>query len=236
MIEPWTAGQRRHVTGNDDPERGRLHRPANLQVCVACNRLRGPYSGFDNLCQCDRDIWDRHPVPRCGDLSNNIDFCRSCLSAVAPGCSRWTSYYCDTCRPHVIVLNRLAGRCIVPIGPHSTMNGVFHSMNGQPVLGGQAEAFADQLSTLFRNQTSIHDLAADRICVRLHDFDVRTHAILATDYLDRCFIAGWDNERGFVDFMLSIGEGLDEHAARYLWNTTPDFTADQHPSDSDGEW
>ena len=171
-----------------------------------------------------------------GDLSNNIDFCRSCLSAVAPGCSRWTSYYCDTCRPHVIVLNRLAGRCIVPIGPHSTMNGVFHSMNGQPVLGGQAEAFADQLSTLFRNQTSIHDLAADRICVRLHDFDVRTHAILATDYLDRCFIAGWDNERGFVDFMLSIGEGLDEHAARYLWNTTPDFTADQHPSDSDGEW
>jgi hypothetical protein len=226
MIEPWTAGQRRHVTGNDDPGRGRLHRPANLQLCVACGGLRGPYRGFDNLCRCDRDIWDRHPVPRCGDLSNNIDFCRSCLSAAAAGCSRWTSYYCDQCRPHVVVLNRLAGRCVVPIGPHSMMNGVFHGAAGGPVLDAQASAFADQLSTLFRNQTSLHDLADDRIRARLHDFGVGAHAILVRDYLGRCAAEGWDAERGFVDFVLSIGEGLDEQVARDLWNTSPNLVAE----------
>lgn len=220
MIEPRTAGQRRHVTGNDDPGRGRPHRPTNLQLCVACSGLRGPYNGFDNLCRCDRDIWDRHPIPRCGDLSNNVDFCRSCLSAVAPGCSRWTSYYCDKCRPHVVALNRLAGRCVVPIGPHSMMNGVSHATNGRQVLDAQASAFADQLSTLFRNQTSLHELAVNRTRTRLHDFGIGTHAILARDYVDRCFAEGWDAERGFVDFVLSIGEGLDEHAARDLWNTS----------------
>ena len=219
MIEPWAAGQRRHVTGNNDPGRGRLHRPDNLQVCVACSKLRGPYAGFDNLCQCDRNIWDRHPVPRCGDLANNVNFCTSCLLAVAPGSSRWTSYYCGQCQPHVIVLNRLARRCVVPMGPHSMMNNVFHATSPGPVLDVQMVAFADQLSTLFRNQTNLHELAVDRIRARLRDFDIETHAILARDYVDRCFAEGWNAEAGFVDFMLSIGEGLDEHTARDLWNT-----------------
>ena len=186
MIEPRTAGQRRHVTGNDDPRRGRLHRPANLQLCVACRGLRGPYGGFDNLCRCHRDTWDRHPVPRCGHLSNNVHFCRSCLSALAPGCSRWTVYYFVDCRPPVVVLNRLAGRCVVPIGPHSMMNGVSHATNGRQVLDAQASAFADQLSTLFRNQASLHELTNDRIRTRLDDFDIKTHATRVRDYFDRC--------------------------------------------------
>ena len=33
----------------------------------------------------------------------------------------------------------------------------------------------------------------------------------------RCRDAGWNAKRGFVDFVLSIGEGLDEDAARQLW-------------------
>ena len=32
----------------------------------------------------------------------------------------------------------------------------------------------------------------------------------------RCREAGWNAKRGFVDFVLSIGEGLDEDAAREL--------------------
>ena len=33
----------------------------------------------------------------------------------------------------------------------------------------------------------------------------------------QCHGAGWNAKRGFVDFVLSIGEGLDEDAARQLW-------------------
>mgnify|MGYP001556465476 FL=1 len=33
----------------------------------------------------------------------------------------------------------------------------------------------------------------------------------------QCREAGWNAKRGFVDFVLSIGEGFDEDAARQLW-------------------
>ena len=33
----------------------------------------------------------------------------------------------------------------------------------------------------------------------------------------QCHGAGWNAKRGFVDLVLSIGEELDEDAARELW-------------------
>jgi hypothetical protein len=113
------------------------------------------------------------------------------------------------------------------------MNGASHATNGRQVLDAQASAFADQLSTLFRNQASLHELTNDRIRTRLDDFGIRTHATRVRDYFDRCVTDGWDAKRGFVDFLLSIGEGLDEHAAQDLWNTSIDLDSDQHPSDYD---
>ncbi|MBG7603667.1 MAG: hypothetical protein IZT58_03390 [Actinobacteria bacterium] len=146
MIEPCPAGHRRHVTGNDDQERGRRHRPPDLQICVECCGLRGPYDGYDNLCRCDSGAWDRHPTPR------------------------------------------------------------------------GATAFHDQLITLFQNQTNLYDLTTQRTRRRLDEFGYTAHAVLVTDYLERCSAEKWDAERGYVDFLLSIEEGFDETAARELWN------------------
>ena len=39
VIEPWPAGARKHVTGDDDPARGRLHRPESLQLCLLCGEV-----------------------------------------------------------------------------------------------------------------------------------------------------------------------------------------------------
>jgi hypothetical protein len=222
VVEPWPAGRRRHVTGDDDPERGRLHRPEHLQLCVACAGLRGPCEGYDNLCRCDRDVWDRHPIPRCGDLSNNAHLCNCCVAVLAPGSSRWTSYYCDGCRPHVFVLNRLAGRCLVPIGPHSIMNGIFQTVPDGPDLDAAVISFHDQLSTMTRNQTALHDLTFERTHLRLADLGIDAYAVGVEDYVTRCRDAGWTARAGFVDFVLSIGEGLDEAAARELWNLPAD--------------
>ena len=221
MIEPWPAGQRRHVTGNDDRQRGRRHRPSNLQVCVECCGLRGPYDGYDNLCRCDSEAWDRHPTPRGGDLHGNVRLCMSCLSALAPGSSRWTSYYCGDCRPRVILLGQLVGRCVVPIGPHSIMNGTYWRSGGGAITSGAAVAFYDQLATLFQNQTNLYDLTTARTRIRLDKFGYSacaTHAVLITEYLEHCGAEKWDAERGYVDFLLSIEEGFDETAARELWN------------------
>ena len=181
VVEPWPAGRRRHVTGDDDPGRGRLHRPASLQVCLECGELRGPYGDYDNLCGCDSRSWDREPSPRAGDLSDNVAFCRSCLSALAPGSTRWTSFYCDDCRPQVIMLNKLARRCVVPIGPHSIMNGVFAKPDPQ-LTDAQLVSFTDQLTTFFQHSGNLHERTSRRVRARLEEFGVTEHAISADDY------------------------------------------------------
>ena len=195
--------------------RGRLHRPVVLEVCVACGQLRGPYDGFDNLSACDREAWDRTPLPRAGDLSNNVDLCQSCISALAPGSSRWTLYHCRACLSAVAGLNRLAGRCVVPIGPHSIMNGVFASASPPPT-DAEVASFADQLRALFRLQESLHDRTKRRVRERLVEFGVTGDAIAAADYLERCADAGWTAERGFVDLVKSLDDSLDESAASEL--------------------
>jgi hypothetical protein len=125
VIEPRARRtEREHVTGDDDSGRGRLHRPAHLQLCLTCGELRGPYGGFDNLCDCDGREWDRQPQPRSGDLSDNVRLCRSCVGTLVGGSSRWSPYHCDQCMPAVQLWRKMAGRSVVPIGPHSLMNGV----------------------------------------------------------------------------------------------------------------
>ena len=188
----------------DDRGRGRRHRPVVLEVCVECCGLRGPHDGHDNLCRCDTAAWDVEPVPRCGDLHDNVRLCRSCVTALAPGSSRWSSYFCDACRPRVIGLNREAGRCVVPIGPHSIMNGVFHRVDG-PDGDAAIGAFADQLSTLFLNQSALQELTVERTRARLRDIGVRDGAVSVDDYVDRCRAVGWDADSGFAELVDSIG-------------------------------
>ena len=207
----------------DNQERGRLHRPTRLQVCATCCEVRGPFSGFDNLCECDRTRWDHEPMPRAGDLSSNVDFCQSCISALAPGSTRWTSYYCDNCRPQVILLNKLARRCVVPIGPHSIMNGIFTTPGDEGLDEAKLLSFSDQLTTLFREQGSLHERTKLRIRARLEEFGVTKHAILAAVYIDQCFSNDWDAERGFIDFVMSLEATLDETQARELWAAPSEY-------------
>ena len=157
-----------------------------------------------------------HALPRAGDLSSNVDVCQSCISTLAPGSSRWTLYHCRECMLAVAGLNRLAGRCVVPIGPHSIMNGVF-AVASPPPTEAQVVSFVDQLGALFRHQESLHDRTKRRVGDRLEEFGVTGDAIAAVDYLECCVDAGWTAERGFIDFVQSLDDSLDEARARELW-------------------
>jgi hypothetical protein len=208
------SGRTDHPVSTD--RRGRAHRPAVLEVCLACGELRAPFEGFDNLCECDRDVWDETPLPRAGDLSSNVDVGQSCISVLAPGSSRWRLYHCRDCMRAVACLNRLAGRCVVPIGPHSIMNGVFAAASPPPTES-QVVSFADQLGALFRHQERLHDRTKRRVRQRLAEFGVTGDAMAASEYLERSAAEGWTAERGFVDFVQSLDGSLDEAAACELW-------------------
>jgi hypothetical protein len=64
-----------------------------------------------------------------------------------------------------------------------------------------------------------------RTRARLDTLGVDTHVLLVDDYIGQCHDAGWDGEAGFVDFVTSIGEGIDEAAARELWRLPPETGA-----------
>ena len=41
-----------------------------------------------------------------------------------PSGSKWSVWFCDACQHRVSTLNGSVGRCVIPIGRHSLMNGV----------------------------------------------------------------------------------------------------------------
>jgi len=217
VIEPVPRGTRKHVTGDHDPARGRLHRPEHLQLCLACGQLRGPHEAFDNLCQCDRQAWDRDPAPRCGDLFTNAGLCKSCVTTLIEGCSRWSAYHCRECLPAVHRWRRMAGWSIVPIGPHSLMNGIGAKLHEKGLSDAQVIALSDQLSGLFTAQDSLHELAARRARKAAHELGFDGHAVAANEFLAARRAAGSTSRSGFFELVASHSRHDSTELAEHIW-------------------
>jgi hypothetical protein len=123
-------------------------------VCGTCGRLRGPwgrYDGeleFEQRCNCGAA---EEPVERWPGFDYNTvaELCRCCgLEAVKSG-SKWSVWFCRECLDRVTDLNTGAGRCVVPIGRHSVMNGVFYKPAESGINPVALSAFSDQLHTFF---------------------------------------------------------------------------------------
>jgi hypothetical protein len=228
VVEPWPARQGKHITSDDDPERGRLHRPAHLQLCLYCNRLRGATTtrdgdlGYDNLCDCDSKLWDRDPQPRYGDLSNDRWLCMSCVSSVVAGGTRWSSFYCDDCRPAVLALRAAAGRSVIPVGYHSLMNGTSsQSTDAAEMTSAQATAFHDQLQTLHANQDQLHHLSHKRTSTQAARLGFVGHAVLVDEYTAACAATGHSPFVGFSELIAELGgDDIGTAEIGQLWATT----------------
>jgi hypothetical protein len=123
---------------------------ARMELCRECLVLRGPF--FDSHNGCER-------VQRCGcepadPLWNAFDYncaaelCRCCASRVIRCGSKWSVFFCEECKPHVVAYNGAAGWKVIPIGRHSIMNGV--ALNTKHARKGSARrAFAQGMSEVF---------------------------------------------------------------------------------------
>ena len=133
----------------------------DAEICPACFSLRGLMidrpPGARQLCDCEiAELVARgQEVPRYGhDLHRTAELCRCCAVDLVTQGSRWSKWFCRECFERVKGLNLAAGTCVVPIGPHSIMNGVF--MNTKKTRGPEAlNAFASQLLTFFRESGGI---------------------------------------------------------------------------------
>ena len=105
-----------------------------MVVCRDCCDVVGPFfrlygarAGEGPLLQ--RGSCDLHPprahAPRWPgfDFNRGVDLCYCCAIEPLTSGSRWSTWFCPTCRPLVDQLNADHGRCVVPIGRHSAHHG-----------------------------------------------------------------------------------------------------------------
>jgi hypothetical protein len=104
-------------------------RHTRLELCRTCLHLRGPFYDEFNRCErvqpcsCDpiQPPWNAFDYNECAEL------CRCCAAECVSSGSKWSLFFCEDCKMRVVAHNQGAGRCVIPIGRHSIMNGVFLS-------------------------------------------------------------------------------------------------------------
>jgi hypothetical protein len=134
-----------------------------LELCGACQGLRGPWRStrtraiHEQRCACAQaargpesvvsedgmsELWPGH------DYNQVAELCRCCGLDVLRSGSRWSGWFCEHCKDWVWDFNNRVGRCVIPIGRHSLMNGI-----GLPGVLATDDAlvkrFADDVGTLF---------------------------------------------------------------------------------------
>ncbi len=139
---------------------------SDFTVCGTCHALRGPIGSVGavqvrQLCDCAAQE-ERSAQPRLGDHNTAFELCRCCGTEALTSGSRWSVWFCHECKERVRALNQRSGRCVIPIGRHSLMNGV----SFDPGANEASRAFADQLKRLFREMGGTEGWA--RAAVRLN--------------------------------------------------------------------
>jgi hypothetical protein len=124
---------------------------SDAEICTGCFALRGEIGGWRHLCDCDLDAYRTtgREVPSRGDLPIATELCRCCALELVPSGSRWSRFFCSECHERVVALNQAAHRCVIPIGRHSIMNGIFYRPGHHTMTHEEATAFYDQLTTFF---------------------------------------------------------------------------------------
>jgi hypothetical protein len=112
----------------------------NLRICPKCFRLRGLVILEDGYavkqkCACYWPLKEnKWQVKLAGrnyyyDFNELHEICYCCGLEVIPSGSKWSLFYCRDCKARIRKLNEMIGRCIIPYGRHSLMNGV--SLSGK---------------------------------------------------------------------------------------------------------
>lgn len=174
---------------------------SELGICTTCFDLHGPYAGWDNPCRCvladDEARGVRHP--RFGDLTRSAQLCQCCTFEVLPSGSKWSVWFCADCRAEIDERNRAAGRCVVPIGRHSILNGLSLDGGISPT-DAAIEAFADEVSDLFARMDRLDAWARRRTRDHLARLDLLGPPVVpVATYLDAAEAAGLSRHDAVID-------------------------------------
>jgi hypothetical protein len=98
-----------------------------MAVCGDCGDAVGPVPGWGGAIQrgpCPVHAHtDGDPRWTRGDYERGVQLCQCCGTVALASGSKFSVWFCATCKQRVLQLNRAHGRCILPLGRHSVHAG-----------------------------------------------------------------------------------------------------------------
>jgi len=170
----------------------------DAEICGTCHRIRATVDGrWRQHCRCepdqeDREAWKPYDFPTAAEL------CRCCGTALLRSGSKWACWFCPGCLRLVRAFNARVGRCVIPIGRHTLMNGVGVAATEIeiPVV---IDTFASESASLFQKMGFLDDWAAKVVAYNLSAVDRDPSDIIALRrYL--ALVSGHDGLRDLVAF------------------------------------
>jgi hypothetical protein len=135
-----------------------------MMICRKCGiTYDTELKRFPQRCECDRGDekkWSH------GDYNEYQRLCMCCMSEVLRSGSKWSVWFCGVCKARIITLNKAAGTCVIPIGRHSLMNGLFANKETAASLEKQVQ-FANDLGTFFGRVNDLNEWKTIRLRTNL---------------------------------------------------------------------
>jgi hypothetical protein len=149
--------------------------PWNCRVCCTCGELRGSFlwrlKGIEHShaqeCGCQRRSRGDAPRPETWlgfDFNTVVELCRACGCQVLNSGSRYSVWFCSTCKHRAITLNTETGQPLVPIGRHSLMHGI--AMRARPT-DAKIRFFVTRFGTLVDRMDHIDKWAGEVVRTNL---------------------------------------------------------------------
>lgn len=157
-----------------------------LLICRVCGGVHGPADVTHNdqtqhvVQTCDCVVRLATKAPWLGyDFPKAVELCRCCGRAVLRSGSRWSVWFCSTCKPPIACVNQVCNYHLLPIGRHSIMAGTFATSPAQ------IPGFAAGLRSWISRVELLEEFAAAAVLDNLKLIEATTDApdVSLVDYL-----------------------------------------------------
>ena len=179
----------------------------HLQICGTCFGLHGCAGTNRQLCHCASTEEHRALSEASYEATRTYwhyvaEICHCCGAEVVDASHKFSVWFCSGCLPRVRALNLACGRCAIPIGRHSMVNGVFVPSNRCRTLTG-ATGVADELSAFVRETISIGEWAKRIVERHWREAELPVGQHIPVDHYLNAIWARWIDKEALFDELVA---------------------------------
>lgn len=160
-----------------------------LRICRVCFHLYGDIwlgdgTPVQQKCGCKYDHKDEWPH---FDYCTAYETCYCCGLEIINSGSKWSLFYCKTCKELIWDLKKKTNRGILPFGRHSMMNGVHLNLKKEePLADDPIDSFFNGLQGMFASIKSVRQHRELILKQRVKELRLSKNAS-AMDFLKKTF-------------------------------------------------